>query len=801
MDTVMGRVRADAAKLGFVQTPVFLGKIEGGLTFPILRPGARFFRAFPEHHRVPVTGPIEELAAYGIAEPVITAWKDAFVGGLNSLQLQAINDHGILDGASLLVVAPTSSGKTFLGEMAAARAVAEGRKAVFLFPYRALVNEKFDQFGQLYGSQLGLRIVRCSGDYQDGVSSFLRGKYDLALLTYEMFLHLVLSHPATLNQIGLVVVDETQFITDDRRGITVELLLTYLLLARRRGVTPQLLALSAVIGNIGGFDQWLGCRSLVTGQRPVPLSEGVLDRRGVLQELDTAGQPQTTQFMPSRAIVQRGDKPSAQDVIVPLVQQLIRNNVRERIIIFRNQRGPAEGCAAYLARDIGLPPATNALAALPEHDLSTTATKLRQCLAGGTAFHNANLNREEREVIERTFRSSAGEVRILAATTTVAAGINTPASTVILAEQEFIGEDGRAFSVAEYKNMAGRAGRLGFQEVGRSIILADNANERQKLFARYVLGRLDPLRSSFDARQMETWVLRLLAQVEGVERGAIFQLLANTFGGYVSGQAQPNWAQVVEARLRPILDEMFSFGLVEEEGEVIRLTLLGQACGRSSLSYASTTRLLRLLKTYRSRPFTAESLMVLLQALPDADDIYTPLMKKGQSEGRWPREVATRYGAEAAQVLQQQAADIPAYWARCKRVMVLTAYIDGTPMEVIEAAYTANPYRGKIGAGDVRRFADGTRYHLRLAHQIVSLLLVAEAPPAAEIESLLKRLEVGLPSTALDLLALPVALNRGELLNLVRAGINTTDEFWSAPVETLQSALGPARSEYILSLH
>jgi helicase len=68
-------------------------------------------------------------------------------------------------------------------------------------------------------------------------------------------------------------------------------------------------------------------------------------------------------------------------------------------------------------------------------------------------------------------------------------GINTPASTVIIAEQEFIGEDGRQFTVAQYKNMAGRAGRLGYNEQGKSIILATDYLERQRLFNRYPIIR------------------------------------------------------------------------------------------------------------------------------------------------------------------------------------------------------------------------------------------------------------------------------------------------------------------------
>src|SRR5207245_8480528 len=127
--------------------------------------------------------------------------------------------------------------------------------------------------------------------------------------------------------------------------------------------------------------------------------------------------------------------------IVPLVQTRIRQNQTERIIIFRNQRGAAQGCAAYLSKELGLPAADDVIAALSDHDPSSTSELLRSCLSGGTAFHNSNLAREEREVVERAFRDPRGAVVALAATTTVAAGINTPASTVILAEKEFLGDD------------------------------------------------------------------------------------------------------------------------------------------------------------------------------------------------------------------------------------------------------------------------------------------------------------------------------------------------------------------------
>jgi len=156
--------------------------------------------------------------------------------------------------------------------------------------------------------------------------------------------------------------------------------------------------------------------------------EGVIDRNGTYQFLDAAGKEGSTQLLSPREVNVRREKPSAQDLLVPLIAKLVKDN--EKVIVFRNARGPAQGCAAYLSRDLGLQPATEAMERLPAGDNSSASTVLRECLRGGTAFHNSNLTREERIVVEQSFRDPKSTLRVLAATTTVAAGINTPASTV-----------------------------------------------------------------------------------------------------------------------------------------------------------------------------------------------------------------------------------------------------------------------------------------------------------------------------------------------------------------------------------
>lgn len=270
MENVMSRVRAEATRIGIEQTPVFLGEIEGGLVLPRLIRAQNHSRLFPELAGITVGNAIQDLKAFHFPPPILDEWVSRFPRGLSDVQLAAVNRFHVLNGKSLLVIAPTSAGKTFIGEMCAAKAITEGRKGIFLLPYRALVNEKYDQFQKSYGEVLGMRVIRCTGDYSDQIEQFVKGKYDLALLTYEMFLNLALAIPNTLQQLGLVVIDEAQFITDPSRGITVELLLTLLIAARERGINPQLLALSAVIGDANRFNEWLGVAILRTDQRPVP---------------------------------------------------------------------------------------------------------------------------------------------------------------------------------------------------------------------------------------------------------------------------------------------------------------------------------------------------------------------------------------------------------------------------------------------------------------------------------------------------------------------------------------------------
>src|SRR5262249_35796063 len=124
-------------------------------------------------------------------------------------------------------------------------------------------------------------------------------------------------------------------------------------------------------------------------------------------------------------------KGSSQDWIIPLVQKLISED--QQVIVFRETKGETRGCAKYLSAALGMPPAAQALAQLPAGDPSQASADLRNTLACGVAFHNADLEPEERRIIEEEFRRLGSGLRVIAATTSLAMGVNTPASSVIIA--------------------------------------------------------------------------------------------------------------------------------------------------------------------------------------------------------------------------------------------------------------------------------------------------------------------------------------------------------------------------------
>jgi helicase len=377
LDYVTARVKAAAHQIGQPQNPTMRGQIDGELIWPVFVPGDHFFQSFPDRAPAKVTADLSSLTAHGFPDELIAAWGQA-IPSLNALQIEAINDFGLLDGEHIVVSAPTSSGKTMIGELAALRHTLHRKRALFLLPLKALVADKRRQFEAVYG-RYGLRIIEATGETDD-VTPLIRGRYDIALLTYEKFAALALTHPHLLAQAGIIVVDEVQMIADASRGANLEFILTLIRMRRREGIEPQVVALSAVIGDTGGLESWVGGRLLRRTERPVPLAEGVLRADGSFRYLD----PATGEERIETGVVQRQYvKDSSQDWIIPLVRKLVTEG--QQIIVFRETKSEARSVANYLAAALGLPAAADAVARMPITDASQANGDLLADLRCGVA--------------------------------------------------------------------------------------------------------------------------------------------------------------------------------------------------------------------------------------------------------------------------------------------------------------------------------------------------------------------------------------------------------------------------------
>jgi len=574
---VTRRVEADAAQMGHQQTPTMRGRLDGAPLWPVLTPGTLYAERFPERVRQLATAELESLEAFGIPAAIRASWAGS-IATLNELQLTAINDYGVLDGENLVVTAPTSSGKTMIGELAALQKAHARQRAIFLLPMRALVNDKYDQFICLY-DPAGIRTIRATGEHSDQVPELLHGQFDIALLTYEKFTALALGNPHLLNVAATIVVDEAQMLADRSRGSNLEFLLT--LLNKRRGQTgnPQIITLSAVVGDIGGLDRWLGGRRLQWEQRPVPLLEGVVDHAGASHFRDESGAEQATP-----GFIQPLYTQGSRRLLIPLLRRLLSEG--KKVIVFRESRPESVACSMYLSRSLGLPAFTE-VSALDLGEPSASSRTLREVLQGGVAFHNSDLSRDERRVIERAFRDPGSDLKVIVATPTLAMGVNTPAAAVAIVGLTHPGPVPAPYTVAEYKNMVGRAGRLGFTDRGESYLIPTAGLDPARAWDHYVNGQLETLRSQLVADgDPRTLMLRVLASCPADATGAVTEgnvigVLDASLAAFQAREGgQSQWNQ---DRLRASFQQLAAASLITSHHNGFRLTELGRFTGESGV--------------------------------------------------------------------------------------------------------------------------------------------------------------------------------------------------------------------------
>jgi len=388
---------------------------------------------------------------------------------LRKIQKEAIR-KGLFFRKSFLVCAPSGSGKTLVGELCAVNNVFQKYgKSVYLVPFKALATEKYFQFKKGY-TKYGIRVEMSIGDYD--IEDSKLEKADIIVTTYEKMDSIIRNFydKDWISEFSTIIIDEVHIIGESDRGPRLESLIVRLNEFLHH---PTIIALSATIANPEFFNSWLtslgnNTTLVKSEERPVPLHYKI----------------QTTQNKDST------------------IKHIVRTTLKDKgqVLIFLNKRKTAQKTAQTLkdlVKKFLDEPEVQVLKALSKRIASVKGgnQELGKIFSHGIAFHHAGLLPRERKLIEDNFRSKL--IRVICCTTTLSAGINTPARVVILRDfkkyttsgfniKNFSGyyENGdgfsyfKPFSSNEVFQILGRAGRPGLDSIGHGIMLVKNVEEK-----------------------------------------------------------------------------------------------------------------------------------------------------------------------------------------------------------------------------------------------------------------------------------------------------------------------------------
>jgi helicase len=705
---------------------------------------------------------IKDLGDYGGSPHLIEALSSTGIKELYPPQILALKEGLLEKRDSFVVAAPTASGKTLIAEMAALKVFFEtGGKVIYLVPLRALAREKYEDFSNKY-REINMRVMQSTGDY-DSAEPWLHGG-DLIIATNEKMDSLIRHRASWLRDINLVVADEIHLLGDPHRGPTLEIVLT-----RLRSVNPdlRLLALSATIPNACEISDWLGARLVQSEWRPVPLKEGVYFNGAAIFN------DGTTRWIPEESNLD----------VVDLTIETMREG--GQALIFVNTRKSAEAVARKSGKYIStlLSPyekesleklSTQILGASPEP--TQMCKKLAECVKNGTAFHHAGINYSQRKLIEDAFR--ANRIKLISATTTLAMGLNLPSRRVILRDwwRYKSGLGIQPIPTIEIKQMAGRAGRPGFDNYGEAILIARNSRDERYLFENYIKGEPEKIDSQLaDESALRTHILASIGGAFTRSKTELMDFLENTFFAYQKGSAY----------LSPITNKIIEF--LEEEGMIVlkKDNLFATSFGRriSELYIDPLTGVI--IRDALREPKEKETFALLHMIACTPDMMVLTLRRKDRNE------MLDIFYAHADSLLIPDEEKYPTdeILSQLKTASALMQWILETPEDKIVERFG-------IGPGDLRTLIELSDWLLYSASEIDRLFNTRETVKI--ISQLRVRIEYGVKEELLDLVSLR-GIGRVRARNLYKSGFRGLKDIKGATVEEISKvpALGSALAEDI----
>ena len=596
-------------------------------------------------------------------------------------------EAGLFAGKNLLIAIPTASGKTLVAEMAMHHQVGRGGKCLYIVPLRALASEKFEEF-----SGKGLRVGIATGDF-DRRDEYL-GRNDIIVATSEKVDSLLRNRTPWLAEVTLLVLDEVHLIDDPSRGATLEMVIAKL---RHKNPAIQIIALSATIGNPGDLAGWLGAELVESDWRPVDLREGVFFWNGI-------------RFADRDREVERRSKYEDLDLVLDTVAE------GGQCLVFVSSRKNAEAFAKRAASGLKLKnPILAGYADKLRSSASTDMGKtLAACVAQGAAFHHAGLAREERQIVEAGFRE--GQIRVIASTPTLAAGLNLPARRVVVRDylRFNAGEGMVPIPVREYRQMAGRAGRPHLDPYGEAVLIAKSEEMVDELFDCYINAPAEDVRSRCaDEAVLCTHILSLIATGFAREADEVFAFMDGTF--YAHQGESPRALSRAVCRALEFLREA---EMITEVGEWIEATEYGSLVSRLYIDPRSAEVIVAAM--IDRQEYTDIGFLHLLCSTPDMPTLYIR---------RDDMYLLDRFLADHRDDLWT---DIPwdageGFDRSLKTALLLADWADEVGEDTICERY-------RVGPGDIYGMVESVAWLVHAARSLAKLFAPHLAAPIEEME-------------------------------------------------------------------
>jgi len=680
-------------------------------------------------------------------------------------QVDAIK-AGALQGKNVVLASPTASGKTLIAELCILKNILEkGGKALYLTPLRALASEKFEEFQKykILEKESGekIRIAITTGDY-DSSDNWL-AKFDIIVATNEKVDSLLRHRALWICEVTTVVADEIHLLTEPERGPTLEVVLTRLLEINPR---IQIIALSATVRNADEVAEWIKAFPITTDWRPVPLKEGVY-QAGEIHFKDGSAK-----MVPA----------ITENPLFDISLDVIRNG--GQVLIFTETRKSAVDTGKKASAVLKSFSKTDkrTLNAIAEIILSTgEKTRLSEVLAEqvklGSAFHHAGLTGAHRRVIEDAFRT--GAIKLLAATPTLAAGVNLPARTVVISSYErYEAGYGRyPISVLDYKQLSGRAGRPKYDKFGEAVLVARSPDEQDYLFENYVLAQPERLWSKLAVeRVLRPHVLATIATGFARTEKGLYDFFSKTFYAH---QYDP---RMIRSRIGEILAFLCKEEMVKLDGARLSATEFGRRVSELYIDPVSAV-IIRDGLYRRAAKITDLSFLHLVCHTPDVGAKLYPRRREADQLGVLADERSDEFMSKVPD-MWTEAGDYEEFLAELKCTKVVLDWIDEATEDEILKSHRVEP-------GDLLRLIEICDWLLYATHKLARLFNHKDL--LSKIGELRVRTENGVKPELVPLVQLK-GIGRVRARLLYNSGFKSISDLKSATVSALMSVplIGPA---------